>query len=152
MVFTKIPMLPLGESIPPTTLNPRPFLPAPDKIYENKIKNHLLSHYTEIFKCLFVFTFFKLHSVHRHGEWLGAGRQLVSGGPMPPHTDLALASPHHAGLGVEAMHRDRGRGHLAALRGHDGGCVYICRRANHQYNDLYYRVLHIWRNDLTRSK
>ena len=29
MVLTKMPMLPLGESIPPTTLNPSPFLPGP---------------------------------------------------------------------------------------------------------------------------
>ena len=28
-VFTKIPMDPFGESIPPTTLNPNPFLPGP---------------------------------------------------------------------------------------------------------------------------
>ena len=29
MVLTKIPMLPLGESMPPTTLNPSPFFPGP---------------------------------------------------------------------------------------------------------------------------
>ena len=29
MVLTKIPMLPFGESLPPTTLNPSPFLPGP---------------------------------------------------------------------------------------------------------------------------
>jgi len=28
IVFMKIPILPLGESIPPTTLNPSPFLPT----------------------------------------------------------------------------------------------------------------------------
>ena len=28
-VFTKIPIEPLGESIPPTTLKPNPFLPGP---------------------------------------------------------------------------------------------------------------------------
>ena len=29
MVLTKMPMLPFGESLPPTTLKPRPFLPGP---------------------------------------------------------------------------------------------------------------------------
>jgi hypothetical protein len=29
MVLTKMPMLPLGESLPPTTLNPSPFFPWP---------------------------------------------------------------------------------------------------------------------------
>ena len=29
MVLTKMPMLPRGESIPPTTLKPRPFFPGP---------------------------------------------------------------------------------------------------------------------------
>jgi len=29
MDLTKMPMLPRGESLPPTTLNPRPFLPTP---------------------------------------------------------------------------------------------------------------------------
>ena len=29
IVLTKIPMLPLGESIPPTTLKPSPFFPGP---------------------------------------------------------------------------------------------------------------------------
>ena len=29
IVLTKMPILPFGESIPPTTLKPRPFLPPP---------------------------------------------------------------------------------------------------------------------------
>ena len=33
IVLTKMPMLPLGESIPPTTLKPRPFLPPPFSKY-----------------------------------------------------------------------------------------------------------------------